>query len=109
MGDKPTVFSMTEFYEILESLKEDVEKGAYGPGRFDPKINEETDPELTHLFRTYSLDSSNVTHWQLLARALSNFVRVGTGGRAVDWTAERKKSLVEKAYKIKKGDPYGIS
>lgn len=101
-------FSMAEFYDILDSIREGVEEGHYSGG-FDPTVDEEVDPELFKLFREYSLDQNNIVHWQLLARALSNFIRVGTGGRSLEWTPERKKLLIEKAYKIKKGDPHGIS
>jgi hypothetical protein len=102
-------FSMADFYDIMDSIREGVEEGHYSPGRLDPAIDEETDPELFRLFQEYSLDRNNITHWQLLARALSNFIRVGTGGRSLEWTPKRKNLLIDKAYKLKKADPFGVS
>src|SRR5258705_7667785 len=108
MNKREDKFSMAEFYDIMDSIREGIEQGAYS-GAFDPRVDEEVDPELFKLFQEYSLDRNNVVHWQLLARALSNFIRVGTGGRSLEWTPKRKGLLIEKGYKIKKSDPHAIS
>ncbi|SCB53826.1 hypothetical protein GA0061098_102133 [Bradyrhizobium shewense] len=108
MNKNQDKFSMAEFYDIMESIKEGVEQGYYSGG-FDPTIDEEVDPELFKLFQEYSLDRNNVVHWQLLTRALSNFIRVGIGGRSLEWTTDRKRLLIERAYQLKKRDPHGIS
>ena len=108
MNKNDDKFSMADFYDIMDSIREGVEQGHYSGG-FDPTLDEEVDRELFSLFQGYSLDQNNAVHWQLVARALSNFIRVGTGGRSLEWTPKRKKLLIDSAYKIKKRDPHGIS
>lgn len=53
MKRKEETFSMAEFYDILDSIREGVEEGYYSGG-FDPTVDEEVDPELFKLFREYA-------------------------------------------------------
>lgn len=99
-------YNREELMEVLDDLREDIEKGETFHREFSPELPDDGDlaPGLAELFQRSGLDPTAPGHWQLLLLTISNAMHPNWEGPKLKW-AVRKEMFMDRIAELRQERP----